>query len=86
MRRVAGTPSLPTSVIQGPQTVATVDANVRRKTMTGALSRLTKDLIVTTNLHSNNVQGMSERSGRASTRSAPVQLVQTCARSELSYI
>ena len=35
--------------------------------MTGALSRLTKDSIVTTNFHSNNVQGMSERSGRAST-------------------
>jgi hypothetical protein len=67
-------------------TVATVDANVRRKTMTGALSRLTKDSIVTTNLHSDNVQGMSERSGRASTRSTPVQLVQTCARSKLSYI
>ena len=28
--------------------------------MTGALSRLTKDSIVTTNFHSNNVQGMSE--------------------------
>jgi phosphoribosylpyrophosphate synthetase len=53
--------------------VATVDANVRRKTMTGALSRLTKDSIVTTNLHSNNVQGMFERSGRASTRSTPVR-------------
>jgi hypothetical protein len=36
--------------------VATIDANVRRKTMTGALSRLTKDSIVTTNFHSNNVQ------------------------------
>ena len=35
--------------------------------MTGALSRLTKDLIVTTNFPSNNVQGMSERFGRAST-------------------
>jgi hypothetical protein len=29
--------------------------------MTAALSRLTKDSIVTTNLHSNNLQGMSER-------------------------
>jgi hypothetical protein len=40
--------------------VATVDANVSRETMTGALSRLTKDLTVTTNLHFNNVQVMSE--------------------------
>ena len=49
----------------------------------GALSRLTKDSIVTKNLHSNNVQGRSERSGRASTRSAPVQLAKghsLCAR------
>src|SRR5262245_61596289 len=38
-------------------TVATVDANVRKKTMTGAPSPLTKDSIVTANLHSNNVQG-----------------------------
>ena len=30
--------------------------------MTGALSRLTKNSIVTTNFHSNHVQGMSERS------------------------
>ena len=29
--------------------------------MTGALSRLTKDLIVTKNLHSNNVQGRTDR-------------------------
>src|SRR4029077_4466856 len=41
-------------------TVATVEANVSRETMTGALSRLTKDSIVTTNLHSNNVQVMCE--------------------------
>ena len=53
--------------------------------MTGALSRLAKNSIVTTNLHSNNVQGMSERSGRASTRSA-LQLVQNARESELSYI
>src|SRR6266571_3585885 len=45
-------------------TVATVDANVRRKTMTGALSRLTKDSIVTTNLHFNNVQGHSREINR----------------------
>ena len=38
--------------------MATVDANVRRKTTTGALSRITKDSFVTTNFHSNNVQGM----------------------------
>src|SRR4029077_16767866 len=44
-------------------TVATVDANVRRKTMTGALSRLTKDSIVTTNLHSNNVQACPNAPG-----------------------
>src|SRR6476619_1208256 len=41
-------------------TVATVEANVSRQTMTGALSRLTKDSVVTTNLHSNNVQVMCE--------------------------
>ena len=41
-------------------TVATVDANVSRETMMGALSRLTNNSIVTTNLHSNNVQVMCE--------------------------
>src|SRR5260370_41864519 len=44
-------------------TVATVDANVRRKTMTGALSRLTRDSIVTTNFHSKNVQACPNAPG-----------------------
>src|SRR4051794_26412700 len=34
-------------------TAATIDTHVRRKTVTGALSRLTSNSIVTTNLHSN---------------------------------
>ena len=45
--------------------------------MTDALSRLTKNSIVTTNLHQQR-SGHVRCSVRASTRSAPVQLVQTC--------
>jgi hypothetical protein len=41
--------------------VAIVDDNVRKKTMTSTLSRLTNDSIVTTNLHFNNVHTTDPR-------------------------
>ena len=51
--------------------------------MTRALSRLTKDLIVTTNFHSNNVQACPNAPGEIIGAGA---IGQTCARSKLSYI
>src|SRR5215204_2723933 len=70
-------------------TAATVDANVRRNTMTGALSRLTKDSIVTTNLHFNNVQGMCElpgarvRQNRASRNRSTLSVLANAAHRDL---